>query len=527
MRRKKISEKKLLLTLVSVVFYAGMGALLFPGSIRGSCRINDISLERMEKFTKLTVYADQPFEFAHFSLEKGGGKPYRVIVDCKDAIHNLPQHNFKSGLPVGTIHAIRTSQFQSEPERIVRIVLDVGQPVIYKVVEKGEDKTGVIAILTAQDPSFTAWFAAKSKSTSSESRMASSVSRDEIVKEMRDAEHDPLTTTEDENRSDLAQSRNVKAQEVKKGSAFEGPLSFADTSKAEAKKRLSQVSLAKQEARKREAETVKDKSEQSSDRVILATAGASPDVFSVRSKEDKELPLQQGQYKKADAGVEKRALSPYSLQAPLDKKTEESSSDAQREALKETSSGRPAKQQWAKKEQISPQKEATAHVGEAPKAKDIISDETKTYSENLNTKEGEIALLSPEDESVKEEAGLPESLVVISEPKGALLEAVPKRGIIYYHSEGRRDPFVPITERIATQLGQIPLPTFESLKLVGVLRDEAGNRALLEDDRGYGYIMKNGDSIKNGYVISVEENKVIFQIQEYGWSKTIALELSN
>ena len=104
---------------------------------------------------------------------------------------------------------------------------------------------------------------------------------------------------------------------------------------------------------------------------------------------------------------------------------------------------------------------------------------------------------------------------------------IPQRGIIHYHGEGKRDPFVPLTERISTELGEIPLPIFESLKLVGVLKDEAGNRALLEDERGYGYILKNGDKIKNGHVVSVEDNKVIFQIHEYGWSKTIALELSN
>jgi hypothetical protein len=32
--------------------------------------------------------------------------------------------------------------------------------------------------------------------------------------------------------------------------------------------------------------------------------------------------------------------------------------------------------------------------------------------------------------------------------------------------------------------------------------------------------------VKNGYVINVFKNKIFFQIEEYGWSRTISLELS-
>jgi hypothetical protein len=156
--------------------------------------------------------------------------------------------------------------------------------------------------------------------------------------------------------------------------------------------------------------------------------------------------------------------------------------------------------------------EAIYSVNEASEAIGQTAEETK------------LAALDP---TPKEEAELPESLVVVSKPEGTPAEEISAREIIYYQSEGRRDPFAPLTERISTELGEIPLPTFESLKLVGILRDEAGNRALLEDDKGYGYILKKDDRIKNGYVVSVDDNQVVFQIQEYGWSKTIALELFN
>ena len=176
MRRKRTFKTKLLVTLVSIIFCALIGSLLMPDSIRGSSRINDISLEKVDNFTKLTIHAERPFEFVHSTLENEDGRPYRLVIDCKDAIHDLPQHNFRSGLPSGTIKAIRTSQFQTEPDRIVRIVLDLDKPVIYKVVEGGENNTGSVAILTAHDPNFTLWSAKEREEAAPEGRLTSSVS---------------------------------------------------------------------------------------------------------------------------------------------------------------------------------------------------------------------------------------------------------------------------------------------------------------------------------------------------------------
>jgi Tfp pilus assembly protein PilP len=65
----------------------------------------------------------------------------------------------------------------------------------------------------------------------------------------------------------------------------------------------------------------------------------------------------------------------------------------------------------------------------------------------------------------------------------------------------------------------------ENLKLVGTLEDGSGYKALLEDDKGFGYLLRSGDRVKNGYVVNVLENKIFFQIEEYGWSRVISLEL--
>jgi hypothetical protein len=475
MRRKRISKKKLLRTLVSLTFCAVIGSVLLPHSIRASCRINDISLEKPDKFTKLTIHAEKPFEFVHSALEEKEGKPYRVVIDCKDAIHNLPQHNFRSDLPSGTIKAIRTSQFQTEPERIVRIVLDFDEPVIYKVVESGEKGRGSVAILTAHDPDFTLWSAREREEVAPEGELASSVSPEKTLKETSKAKGGVLTSTE-----------NAKAQEQKKSTTLERPLSFADTSETGTHNQVSRVSSPKKE------------------KVVLASGATSAEVFSVPKPDNRKLRPE----------AKKEAPESHS---PVTSASTKDSGPTSRDAESE--------QNQVEKKASS--KRTVSSAAEASKATAATTEETPAAVSDPTSREEGTAVSAPQVASPKKEADLPESLVVVSKPAGTPVEGTPTRETIYYQSEGRRDPFAPLTERISTELGQIPLPTFESLKLVGILKDEAGNRALLEDDRGYGYILKKGDKIKNGYVVSVDNNQVVFQIQEYGWSKTIALELFN
>ncbi len=513
MRRKSTSKTRLVVTLVSFISCALIGSLLFPDSIRGSCRINDISLEKVDNFTQVSIYAEKPFEFVHSTLEAKDEKPYRVVIDCKDAIHDLPQHNFRRDLPPGTIRAIRTSQFQTEPERIVRIVLDLDKPGIYKVVEKGENRRGTIAILTAQDSEFALWTARKRERAASGSKLASSVSLENTTMEISEPEDDFLTSTEKRSHSSFEQSKSVDAKEAKKTTAFERSLSFADTSQAETQRQVSQISPVTSETERKDSETLKQKSEETADKVVLASGATSEEVFSVPKPDHTKLQLQQ---------IEQETVEP-----DVKEETPESPSHLTSASTKNSRSMGPTAEKQIEKTPPSTEERTVSSPGETHRATGPATGETETASPILTSKDVEPAVTGGREESPKEMTESPESLVVVSRPKGTAVGAIPARETIYYQSEGRRDPFAPLTERISTQLGEIPLPTFESLKLVGILRDEAGNRALLEDDRGYGYIMKNGDKIKNGHVISVEDNKVVFHVQEYGWSRTIALELFN
>jgi hypothetical protein len=59
-----------------------------------------------------------------------------------------------------------------------------------------------------------------------------------------------------------------------------------------------------------------------------------------------------------------------------------------------------------------------------------------------------------------------------------------------------------------------------------VLQSENGSYvALFEDKNNYGYILREGDKVENGYVLRINKDKVYFQIFEYGWSRTVALHI--
>jgi len=66
------------------------------------------------------------------------------------------------------------------------------------------------------------------------------------------------------------------------------------------------------------------------------------------------------------------------------------------------------------------------------------------------------------------------------------------------------------------------MPTIDALNLVGVLHSEDGkSAALMEDLDGIGYILKPGDRVKNGYVGQIDDQGISFQINEYGWDRTV------
>jgi hypothetical protein len=56
-----------------------------------STAITQLDLSRDGSFTVLTIHGSGQFRYAHQSVEATEGKPFRVVIDCLAARHNLPQ----------------------------------------------------------------------------------------------------------------------------------------------------------------------------------------------------------------------------------------------------------------------------------------------------------------------------------------------------------------------------------------------------------------------------------------------------
>ncbi len=134
-------------------------------------------------------------------------------------------------------------------------------------------------------------------------------------------------------------------------------------------------------------------------------------------------------------------------------------------------------------------------------------------------------------EPIQVQAASPEPMAVaqvaLDDPpvaQGIQVDTAPKRKTVEYAVNSLRDPFAPLVGAGAGKVAE-GLPSLENLKLVGILEDNKMNRALLEDGEGNGYILKPNDRVQSGYLVTVTDNKAIFQVTEYGWTRTVALEL--
>jgi hypothetical protein len=105
-------------------------------------------------------------------------------------------------------------------------------------------------------------------------------------------------------------------------------------------------------------------------------------------------------------------------------------------------------------------------------------------------------------------------------------EIFPAREKAEYRPRNPRDPFASLIGKEKPGGFVVSgLPRGEDLKLVGIIEEGAEFKALCEDDFGTGYILGEKDRLRDGYVASVEADRAVFIIEQYGWSRRRLLEL--
>ncbi len=97
----------------------------------------------------------------------------------------------------------------------------------------------------------------------------------------------------------------------------------------------------------------------------------------------------------------------------------------------------------------------------------------------------------------------------------------------FYQSYGKGDPFAKLVSGKYEPTGGADLVDVNSASLVGVMWGEEDRFALVEDGDGFGYILRVGDQVRHGRVVSIRKNSLTAQVTLYGISSNVVLKLDN
>jgi hypothetical protein len=100
-----------------------------------------------------------------------------------------------------------------------------------------------------------------------------------------------------------------------------------------------------------------------------------------------------------------------------------------------------------------------------------------------------------------------------------------RENLYYYDAFNRRDPFRSLVEGEFNRNDKMELVNLSAVQLVGVVRGEVDRFALLEDASGYSYILRVGDRVHNGTVVSIGEEELVARVSNFGQTTTVRLHL--
>ncbi len=584
-------------------FFAALILLLAVASISANAtvRVTNLHMVKNGQFTELTIATDGKCDFTHQIVEEAANKPYRIVVDIKDAVHGLPQHAFAS-LPVGMVRQIRTSQFSTDPEKVVRVVIDAVGSLTYKV--KSGDNGVTLFLNTPSDQDFPLWSAVAGGPAPVLVNTDPPASMPAFPGNEQNA---PKVDKTDPAKADL----KLAAKPIDEGKLLNKPKS-ADSTQPQSTVAVNSPTtppaqpinppVENKEVVEKVAQADASKPAVKIDPKLLvaiygedkpAPALADNSVPATQSKtaaptkvDDKGQPLQNPAAKSetakiADSAVIPQLQNPASTPAtqptesikppkaqktglpdlkvnpkpkyagqeganPLDPKlatalknndqaagADASVDDAQAPAEEGAASGTLSKSDAVRQKYQSSRDNKPVDASQPSDEAALAQEDTpsvpltKIDKIRLKYKRGIKFVENDADEQqlALDESSLAEDEFVPEPQVGPYNEFLPEREIVMYNTGGRMDPFEPLVENAQQSAGYDRIPDVESLRLVGILLDKKSSRALFEDANGYSYILQTGDRVKNGFLLSISEDRVVFQIRQYGWNRQVALDL--
>jgi hypothetical protein len=95
----------------------------------------------------------------------------------------------------------------------------------------------------------------------------------------------------------------------------------------------------------------------------------------------------------------------------------------------------------------------------------------------------------------------------------------------FYQSYGKTDPFRTLIRGDFEHVEGKEIVDISSANLVGVMWGEEDRFGLVEDGDGFGYILRVGDRVMNGRVVSIRKTSLTARITLYGITSSVVLKL--
>lgn len=531
--------------------------LLLAASIaHGSARVVNVELSYRNGCSVARIDVEGAVRFTHQTVVVKDGRPFRVIVDILTAVHHLGAKEFLS-LPDCPVWHIRTSQYSVKPEKITRVVFDMERETTYRV-ESDNNSVSIFFPDKSRQPfetwSTSAFLVAQAKvkrqvaaTKPPEEPAAASVKQTapKVVRELTSTELNALIA------KDRQESLRPKAAPVTKA-----PTPLAVKAATPAQETTAKEAGHKTSPPVRSQKLFSDKDKwaglfepPAADKADPAKqAGAKTQKDTPSNSDQKTADAQPTAVLETPAAAVKKADKPTPGVKSEDTKTKPAlAATSQDEGAKPParSDSRAVKKPASKTKpaaagQASP-KPATPEQLAASPAKDqkVIQDSsTGPARSKIKTDKAPkpAGKPTPEADEIKTKpdkkstSRFRRSPTMSKKIKGTLVAEFPKRLVVKYKTKNYRDPFEALINdaRLFSNPIEKRVPSVEGLKLVGVIQSGSGaNSALFEGTDGYGYILKAGDRVQKGYVLRVESDRVFFQLFEYGWSRTMALNIED
>ena len=531
-------------------------AVALPAIAGAATPVKNVTLSKNGDFTEVTLPVPSHLLCDHFTEPATAERPFRIVLNLCDAKHAMPQQNY-SALPGCMVQKIRTSQFATNPESIVRVVLDLKSSATYTV--RTESDRLVVAIADPS-PAFTMWEASPQLMIAKTETVSKPQAATTVEKTQTTAKQEAVSKPASPMMAQSSKHESVAKKADKP--QITPPAPAASEPSAAADKPSQSMALEPVAPKPQQMQTPNSSNPSATvtvEDLVGPTLKNEAPVVTAVPQENFSLPDQP------------LVLAPEYLDA----------ANVGRVAATDTD-GKPASSMPAAADQPATMPayngntpHVNANTNDAPMLAAVNNQDapltlppTVSSSDTATTQDALIDRLKTKFFSggrapkpyMTEQGIIAEQLIgmdslALGPPspgsdmdREALLERIrqaalqnesrvpanalpslpggPARAEVFYDDLGRRDPFEPLLKGLRSGFLSDELPSVETLRMVGVLKDDDQAMALMEDTEGHSYILRPGDPVDNGRVLSVGESRAVIQVDEYGWTRTVVLQLS-